>query len=968
MVPTNRLGGVAASYYDLASLGTADVIIGLVWPPGQSEPVRVVGPLWESDDYAVDWAWLRLFNDQGKVWGAMTHLVVLPNGFGAAGYAFGTWAPPVYAVAEVVTPAEFVESYGLNTDPVSALGVNASGVLVGARNVIVGGAPEPRYFVGSPAVAADEVDFEPRAINDAGWVLGRRTTPTAQNILWRRSPLREIVLPAGDIAELDASNNLHGLMPDGTKVMWTTNPATRVSDPATGTYVAIAYVRPVLPPGWTSDLKIVPGSPGLKLGTGTFDDPATPAADPETRAFLLVSATLAVDANRDGTVSLDSSDTTTHLAPYRFWLNDDDDNADGTADANDDVINGAADLDDFYPVFLDLKSLVAAMPPSSSVKYKLRQDDGAVNFVYTNLTRATAFSYVGGSLATGFGPSFNQASASATVQQVTASGVELSSDFLNRIASQDQGVLLMDGRQMSDKPLVLQVEKDSSVVAEVRLEKVAIRLGKLWETSNKANQIFDRTRKDDSTGNLAVLEIENDSIYAGPGYEAVYAVPRNNLYVVADPIDNMLKVSLDLGIPATSRSRFLVAAWDGTAKVTGSDAALPADASQPANLHIAAASTAATKEYQLKLGVDANGNRRLDEGEATPLEIYRRQSTGELRFATVKGISNARYEEHKTTLVGKIGFLGQSQPGFPAKYARSFLALLYYKGDMDRIQTTVRPEPIAGTQQLDAFANGVGFSEWLTHNSGAMFTDAGQATIQDYRWIETSEVAEFFASRTPFALETSVNNSQGYFEFQTTTGAALKAFYDAQVKTSAEQTLQNSSVGTTLTFPLEGGWYEFPRAESPNLLKSTSPGNWVTPSTQIVGADDGYSGFGALLADIVAGTDQFKDFDAFGTVGRGRVRNPRYQITVKKEDTGIIFTNIEYKVSAVRFTCDVEDLYDFNYEDGELPSHAAAMQLGWGKGANGPARDQGKIFRHQIRLDKTYVYPFDQAVIMIPGP
>ncbi len=670
---------------------------------------------------------------------------------------------------------------------------------------------------------------------------------------------------------------------------------------------------------------------------------------------------LAVDANRDGTITFDAADGTSASAPYRFWLNDDDDNADSVADAMDGVVNGADDLEDFFPAFLDLKSLVAAMPPSSTVKYKLRQDDGALNFVYTNLTRATAFSYVGGSLTTGFGPSFNQAASSATVQQVTASGVELSADFLNRIASQDQGVILMEGRQVSDKPLVLSVEKDGAVVAEARLELVAMHLGKLWETSNKANQIFNRTKKDDSTGNLAVLETEGD---------ATYAAPRNNLYVVADSGDNKLKVSLDLGIPATSRNRFLVAAWDGAAKVTGSDAAFPTDASQPATLQIAATSTAATKEYRLKLGVDANGNGLLDEGEATPLEIYRRKSTGELRFATVKGISNAKYAEHKTTLESKINYWldPSSQPTFPAKYARSFLSLFYYQGDFGRIVAGVRPNGASGAQPLDAFASGAGYAEWLTHNSGATFTDAGQATIQDYRWTETSEVAEFFALRTPFALESTVTNAQGYVEFQTATGTTLKTFYNAQVKAAAEQALQNSPVGTALTFPLDGGWYEFPRAESPNLFKSISPGNWVTPSTQIVGMDDGYSGFGALFTDIFAGTDQFKDFDAFGTIGRGRVRNPRYRFTVKKEDTGIIFTNIEYKVSAVQFTCDVEDLYDFNYEDGTLPSHAAAMQLGWGKGANGPARDQGKIYRHQIHLDKTYAYPFDQAVLVIPGP
>ena len=206
-----------------------------------------------------------------------------------------------------------------------------------------------------------------------------------------------------------------------------------------------------------------------------------------------------------------------------------------------------------------------------------------------------------------------------------------------------------------------------------------------------------------------------------------------------------------------------------------------------------------------------------------------------------------------------------------------------------------------------------------------------------------TEVSDFFALRTPFALESVMNNSQSYYEFATDTGNALKGFYNANVKAAGEQALQNSAIGATVTFPQDGGWYDFPRAEAPNLFKSQSPttsATWVAPSTQLVGKDDNYSGFGALFTDIIAGTQEFKDFDAFGAIGRGRVLQPRYRFTVKKEQTGIWpFQSTAYKVSEVLFECAIEDLYDFNYEDGALPSHAAAMQIGWGKGTNGPVRN-----------------------------
>jgi hypothetical protein len=637
-----------------------------------------------------------------------------------------------------------------------------------------------------------------------------------------------------------------------------------------------------------------------------------------------------------------------------------------TPDYADNVVNGAVDLKDFFPVVLDLKQLLTVLPPSAGVKYTLRQEDSALNFVYTNLTRATAFGYLSAP-ASGFGPAFTEPAATATTQQITAAGVELSAGFLNLIGGRDAGVILVEGRQLSDKPLKLVVEKDGTAVTETVLNALGLRRGKIWETSNKANQIFNPTKKDDSTGTkldangrVFLPEVEGD---------ATYGVPRNILYVVAGPADNKLRVSLDLGIPPTVRPKFMAAAWDGSAKVPGSDTHFPAEAGQPANMEIAAASGAETREYQIRIGVDADGNGLLDNSEASPYDLYRRKDTGEVRFATVKGISSAKYEAHKQVIENGISAYGlQSQPTGPLKYSRSFLALFYYNGNFISISPTVQPSS-AGTQQLDAFVMGNGFTEWLTHNSGAAFTNAGQATIQEYRWDNTSDVSEFFAARTPFALESTITNAQGYYEFQTSTGIALKTFYEAQVETAAEQALQNSPVGMTLTFPLDGGWYEFPRTESPNLFKSISPGNWVTPSTQLMGSDDGYGGWkGALFSEIVTGGDEFKEYDAFATLGRGRVLNPRYRITVKKEDNGIIFPTIEYKVSEVLFECAVEDLYDFNYEDGTLPSHAAAMQIGWGKDGNGAARDQGKIYRHHINIRHSYPYPFYQTAIMNPVP
>ena len=65
-------------------------------------------------------------------------------------------------------------------------------------------------------------------------------------------------------------------------------------------------------------------------------------------------------------------------------------------------------------------------------------------------------------------------------------------------------------------------------------------------------------------------------------------------------------------------------------------------------------------------------------------------------------------------------------------------------------------------------------------------------------------------------------------------------------------------------------------------------------------------------------------------------------------------------MTSVDFECDIQDLYDFNYEDGAKSAAAAALQLGFGRGAGvSTARNgRGRIFRHTIRIRKTYNAPF----------
>jgi hypothetical protein len=204
------------------------------------------------------------------------------------------------------------------------------------------------------------------------------------------------------------------------------------------------------------------------------------------------SAHLSVDRDRDGVVSLGSYyDTTSPSRPFRFWVNDDDDSGDagdaGKADIpgaetgwfefdgrdpnyDDDVVNGSRDLVDFFAVYLDIKMVANLLPPDKGYKYKLKHADGALNFVYTNLSFDAGSSYLKEPLTTGFGYGLEQSPGSAKTWQVTQEGIELEPDFILLMRFLGEGVILVECRSVTDNPLVLVVEKDGVVFVELSID------------------------------------------------------------------------------------------------------------------------------------------------------------------------------------------------------------------------------------------------------------------------------------------------------------------------------------------------------------------------------------------------------------------------------------------------------------------------------------------------------------------
>lgn len=364
----SRGGWVMASFIREPP-GPPSTIIFL-WPPGEMQPLRLSAP-------PLNLALNPVLNAVGSVWAQVAY----PVSDDDFSYKFAVWNSP-FLSPEVLDP---------NGDAVTIAGVNASGVLIGTYTPDRDDPSSTYDFVGD---VGNAIDFEPRSINDAGWVVGLRANPSAQNILWKEG--KEVILPDGDIDEIDQFNNLHGHTPDGKHVMWTTDLKSLVSIPIGGIYRTIDYIPPVLPEGWTSDVEVIPGDPGMKFGHGTYRDPADPQAAEQAHPVLLAPAALGVDADRDGQIDLaGDSDRTSADKPFRFWINDDIDREgldSSEAEVEDDDDPGQHPFDrdwmlDHIPCARDLEDFARLWISTQGLNAALKSGDMKLGLKWTNITR-----------------------------------------------------------------------------------------------------------------------------------------------------------------------------------------------------------------------------------------------------------------------------------------------------------------------------------------------------------------------------------------------------------------------------------------------------------------------------------------------------------------------------------------------------------------------------------------------------
>jgi hypothetical protein len=203
--------------------------------------------------------------------------------------------------------------------------------------------------------------------------------------------------------------------------------------------------------------------------------------------------------------SVTGPDFTTTNRPFRFWVNDDNDAgetggndipglANKLADALEEssTVDSVRDLVDFFPVYLNIQSLLQAAP-SNSVSCWLKQADGALNFVDplwymdTALSPTNCLAYL---TDTNVVRQIARVTlSSAPTYQITSNGVPLNSAFVYKIRQEGKGMLLLEARRNTAKPLVLELRQGTNVIAQTRLhlsisgvEQMFRHKNLIWET------------------------------------------------------------------------------------------------------------------------------------------------------------------------------------------------------------------------------------------------------------------------------------------------------------------------------------------------------------------------------------------------------------------------------------------------------------------------------------------------------
>lgn len=205
---------------------------------------------------------------------------------------------------------------------------------------------------------------------------------------------------------------------------------------------------------------------------------------------------LDTDANHDGIMDFTYSgpDQTSSSRPFRFWVNDVNDSgddggngipgasgsiADGVMFSDDAnglplyTIQGSRNLVNFFPVYLNIGSLFQSNALSAGIsvtdtnwQFVLSQADGALRFAYTDLTPTNYMNFLRD---TNEVLDYLHDAPLTTVSDLNSGGVPVAGYFLNQIAGNNGGIILMEAWKPTTQPLVLSIYHGTNQIAQTQL-------------------------------------------------------------------------------------------------------------------------------------------------------------------------------------------------------------------------------------------------------------------------------------------------------------------------------------------------------------------------------------------------------------------------------------------------------------------------------------------------------------------
>ncbi|WP_367872113.1 alpha/beta hydrolase [Luteolibacter sp. Populi] len=166
------------------------------------------------------------------------------------------------------------------------------------------------------------------------------------------------------------------------------------------------------------------------------------------------------DWDGDGELTAAETQQTGESNPYQWWVNDDSDGG-GSPDSADQVVNGEADLKDWFPLEIKLDELLEEWP-AGSYQYSLANRDGdAFGFLeLTGVSSSGVRDYLKN-------PVTRAALADRAHAVTSSSGTQLGAGWLTA-AAQGQGILLCERRKHSSRPLELRISRGGLPVARCK--------------------------------------------------------------------------------------------------------------------------------------------------------------------------------------------------------------------------------------------------------------------------------------------------------------------------------------------------------------------------------------------------------------------------------------------------------------------------------------------------------------------